>query len=211
MCFSAKWYNGKQITKGWIDYQNKEKGLLKEVWELLDEADIVIAHNGKQFDIPTLIARFLFYGLKPPSPYRVIDTKQEFKKYTKTGSNKLDDLGDYYGLGRKIEHEGFPLWKACMAGDRNAWQKMKKYNKQDVLLLEKIYLKLRPWISNHPNLSMYLEQTSCPKCGSVMGFNKSGFYTNTSTRYQVYRCKNCRGQARSIVNLREFKPGLQNI
>ena len=98
-----------------------------------------------------------------------------------------------------------------MAGDKKAWVKMKKYNAQDVVLLEKVYLCLRPWAKSHPNMSMYQEGVACPKCGSSKGFHRGGVYTNATTQYSVWRCKACRGQSRSLVNLREYKPGLVNI
>ena len=210
MCFSVK--NGEHITKGLPDYQGYKNGseddskLVKELWGLLDRADIVVAQNGDKFDIKKINARFAYYRLPPPSPYRTVDTLKVARKYFAFSSNKLDHLGQFLQLGRKMEHEGFPLWRRCMLGDKKAWKKMKAYNRQDVLLLEKVYYRFLPWISNHPNMAMYNEGKVCPKCSSDKGFKRGGFYTNKTTQYQVWRCKNCGGQARTTLNLRENKP-----
>ena len=96
LSFSVEWlHNGKHITKGLCDYKNYKPGcddydLVMDLWRLLDEADIVIAHNGMDFDCKAIKARFIAHGLKPPSPYRIVDTKREMKKVARFSSNKLD-------------------------------------------------------------------------------------------------------------------------
>src|SRR3546814_6332122 len=44
---------------------------------LLDEADVVIGQNSDRFDLPTINGRALVAGLKPPSPYKTVDTRSE--------------------------------------------------------------------------------------------------------------------------------------
>ena len=146
LSYSAKWLGGKSIVKGWCDFKsNGEKKLVKELWNLFDEADYVIGHNCKSFDIKWCNLKFAYYKLKPPSPYKVIDTKTEAKKYLYLPSYSLNNVSDYFGLGAKLEHQGFSLWKKCIQGDRNAWRIMKKYNLRDVILLEKVFLCLKPF------------------------------------------------------------------
>lgn len=199
LCYAAKWLDKKKImTSKLTDFpsrfkKNKEDdlGVVKELWKLLDEADIVIAHNGVAFDVKKTYARFIYHGLPPPSPFKQIDTIKEARKYFKFNSNRLDDLGAYLGVGRKLEHEGFPLWLKCMQGKKYAWNKMIKYNKQDVLLLERVYEKFKPYITNHPNLGLYKQQDfSCPNCGSKH-LQKRGFNRTKVNMYQRYQCQKC--------------------
>lgn len=209
MCFSAK--SEEHITKGLPDYQGYKKGseddskLVKELWHLLDRAEIVVAQNGDAFDLKKINARFAYYNLPPPSPYRTVDTLKVARKYFAFSSNKLDHLGASLGLGRKLEHEGFPLWRRCMLGDKKAWKKMKAYNKQDVLLLEKVYYRFLPWIKNHPNLDNYSDGTVCPKCGSSKLIRR-GYQFNQTTKYARVHCKNCGGWSRSPLNINEKRP-----
>lgn len=198
LCFAYKWL-GQKVTKvcALPDYSSykknmeDDKNLIKELWELFDEADIIIAHNGDSFDIKMANARFAFHGLPPPSPYRTIDTKKVAKNHFRFNSNKLDDLGNYFGLGRKINTGGFELWKGCMMGDEKSWSLMKKYNVQDVFLLEDIYYKLLPWIVNHPNLNL-TEDTicHCPNCGSNK-IQRRGYGINKTTKYERLHCQDC--------------------
>ena len=147
--------------KGYKPGTENDKQVILEAWRLIDEADIVIAHNGDHFDIRKLNARFAFYNLPPPSPYKTVDTLKIARRYFNFTSNKLDSLGDHLGYGRKLVHTGFNLWKGCMTGDPKSWKHMIDYNKRDVVLLEKIYLHFLPWIKNHPPISF----SDCPNCG----------------------------------------------
>lgn len=143
------------------------------------------------FDQKKTHARFVYHHMSPPSDYKQIDTKKVAKRYFNFNSNKLDDLGEYFKVGRKVNTGGFELWKGCMEGDLKAWAKMKKYNKQDVDLLEKVYLRMRPWMKNHPSIAVVEELfDGCPICGGD-DMQKRGFsYTKTGRR-QRYQCQTC--------------------
>lgn len=196
LSFAYKWLGEKSVKAEAQDTQTEEE-LVAKLHSLLDEADIVIAHNGDQFDQRMANAKFIEFEMDPPSPYRSVDTKKVARRYFRFTSNKLDDLGDKLGLGRKAQTGGFDTWLGCMEGNQTAWNKMKRYNKQDVALLEKIYLRLRPWTENHPNVAVIAnEPDGCPKCGSDELQKRGTRQTNTQT-YQRYQCQGCGGWCRS--------------
>lgn len=171
-----------------------DESLIRDIWKLLDGSDIVCAHHGDNFDLKKLNARFAFYGLNSPSPYRSIDTKKAASRYFKFDSNSLNNLGAYLNVGQKINNGGFDLWVRCMAGDSSAWEEMKVYNAQDVLLLEQVYLKLRPFIANHPDLNAINPTTSTvASCGTCQSSNvtKRGFSLTKLGRKQRYQCTDC--------------------
>lgn len=211
LSWSAKWLEGKIVTKGLDDYQGyksgsrDDKALVKDLHDLFNQADVLIAHNGDQFDIRKANERFLHYGFPPPEPYKTIDTKKVAKKYFYFNSNSLNELGKHLGLGEKVKHPGFQLWLDCKAGLPTAWKLMKKYNKQDVILLEKIYLKLRAWDKSHPNLSSLAEKAVCPKCASSH-LQSRGFAITRAGKYRQFQCTNCGSWGRFIGNERVEKP-----
>lgn len=193
LSYAFKWLGEKKITaRGLPDFglyrkePNNDRELVKSLWKLFDEADIIIAQNGDAFDIKKANARFVEHGLKPPSPYKTIDTKKVAKKYFKFDSNKLDELGRHLGVGRKI-HTDKELWLGCLRGDKKAWQKMLEYNKQDVILLEEVYLKLRGWITNPPQVADYGQ---CPNCGEHH-LQKKGKRRVRNGWKQMYQCMAC--------------------
>lgn len=211
LSFSAKFQGKKIITKGLIDYKgyvrNKEddKALVRDLWHLLDKADIVVAHNGRAFDTKKANARFSFHKMGPPSPYQIVDTKEMSKRHFNFTSNSLNDIADYLGIGHKLETGGFELWKKCMAGDRSAWAKMKKYNAYDVVLLEKVYNRLLPWSKPHPNLSILMEGMVCPRCGSKKLQSRGDARGTMSTVYARFQCQTCGGWGRYNKKLRAIK------
>lgn len=170
-----------------------EKQLVKEIWSLFDAADVLIGHNGDQFDIKKIKAKFLEYGLKPPSPYKSVDTKKIARSQYAFNSNSLNDLAKTLKIGQKIQTGGFQLWLDCMAGNKAAWLRMIKYNKQDVALLEKIYLKMRAWAPSHPNTNMLAgikDRPSCPVCaGSHV--QARGVQVLRKSRRRRYSCVSC--------------------
>lgn len=188
LSFAYKWLGEKRtIAVGTNKFT--EEQLILRLWELFDEADVVIAHNGDAFDQRMVNKKFLEYGLTPPSPYKSIDTLKIAKRYFRLLSNKLDDLGELLKVGRKVKHEGFELWLKCMRGEKAAWAKMLQYNKQDVVLLERVYLRLRPWITNHPNVGDLSQLDGvCPKCESP-NLTKRGFQPTRTGLKQRYVCE----------------------
>lgn len=197
LCFAYKWLGERKVVAAG---QNKfsEEILVRRLHSLFEEADIVIAHNGNSFDVKMCNAKFIEYGLNPPSFYKSIDTKLVAKKYFRFNSNKLDDLGNILGLGRKIQTGGFQLWKGCMSGDKASWAKMLKYNIQDVVLLEKIYLKMRPWMDNHPAINLLVDKPdACPKCGKGPLHKRGTTKTTKVGIFQRYQCQSCGGWSQS--------------
>ena len=211
LSYSAKWLGGKHITKGWIDYEGYKKGnkndkeIVKDIWKLFDEADIIVVQNGKAFDTKSVNSRFIYYHLPPPSPYKIVDTLLENRKLLRMPSYSLDDICAYYDIGRKQEHEGFGLWKKCMAGDEQAWKRMLRYNKHDVTLTEQLYLLVRPYMKAHPNLGNYQNKVVCPKCSS-MDVQFRGYYFGATTQYRKFVCKNCGAWSRTTHNVQKIKP-----
>lgn len=197
LSFAYKWQGEKEVFCITRAGQKTDKALVKKLWKLLNSADIVIAHNGDEFDNKKASAKFLEYGLTPPSPFQSVDTLKVARRYFKLNSNKLNDLGTTLKVGRKVVHTGFDLWLGCMKNDAKSWATMEKYNKQDVVLLEKVYNKLLPWINTHPNVAFIAGSgDGCPKCGSTK-LQSRGFRCTRTSKFQQYQCMSCGGWCRA--------------
>ena len=214
LCYAYSWGEGKVKVVGLNDFDdyvagsNNDYKLAQSLWELLNEADVVIAHNGKQFDIKAVNERFLYHGIEPPSNYQVVDTLLTARNKFKCNSNKLNDLGLKLKLGKKTETGGFALWLGCMAGEEKSWSKMKKYNRQDVVLLRLVYHKLKGWMNNHPNINTIdqtLDKARCSVCGSDHVI-KAGFDPKGTTLRQRWKCLNVHCKANLYTNLKEALP-----
>lgn len=213
LSWSAKWLGDKPDKIMYEDQRKSkditnDKRLIKKLWRLLDEADIVITQNGKMFDHKKINARFVQNGLKPPSTYKHIDTALIARKHFGFTSNKLEYMTDKLCTKyKKLKHKKFPgfeMWVECLAGNKAAWREMEKYNKHDVLALEELYYKLMPW-DNSINFSLYSdsEDMIC-SCGHKK-FKKRGYYYTNAGKYQRYKCKKCGAETRSKDNLFDKK------
>lgn len=175
----------------WAADKKDDSALLEDLWKDLDATDIVIAHNGDKFDIPQIRTRFTILGLKPTSPFQTIDTLRWARNRFNFKSNKLDDLCRDLGIGRKLAHTGFHLWQGCMEGDLKSWQLMKRYNRRDVLLLEELYYRFRPWANVHPNVNRG-GAPRCLRCGSENIKHDGERFTNLRKKDQIH-CLDCGG------------------
>lgn len=206
LSWSAKWLFDDKIMSqrltGREARREDDRRIMRGIWKLLDEADIVIAHNGSTFDLPRLNTRFLLYDMNPPLPYRLIDTLIVSKKVFAFPSNKLTEISKFLGYGGKYKHEGFEMWRKSLDGNEESLQEMETYNKQDVRILEELYLRIRPWIRSHPNVGLYIgsDVTVCPVCGSE-DITWGGFYSTGVSLFQSYRCNKCGAIGRSRVSV----------
>jgi DNA polymerase elongation subunit (family B) len=200
LCWAAKWHGDKEVMFDSV-HQSREKTMLKKIHNLISEADAVVHYNGTRFDIPVLNKEFLLNSMLPPAPYKQIDLLRIVRKEFRFPSNKLDYVAQRLGLGKKTAHEGYQLWVKCMNKDVEAWKVMEKYNKQDVILLEKVYDRLLPWIKSHPNRNLYGGQ-GCPNCGSHR-MQKRGFSYTTTGTFQRFQCTNCGSWSKSTKAIKE--------
>lgn len=199
LCWAAKWHGKKKIYKSalWhypIIYKTNrldESAVLHHLWNLLNEADIVVAHNGDRFDVAKVNAKFFEYGFTPPSPFKTVDTLKVARANFKFSANRLDYIAQLKGVGSKLKTD-FDLWLDVMAGIKKQCKRMMDYNVQDVVLLEEIYTLMLPWITNHPNVGAYGDgkATCCAGCGSEAIHYRGFTYTNAG-KYQRFVCTDC--------------------
>lgn len=200
--WAAKWDHEKKVIQQDIEGKNfyKDKPLLKRVWGLLNEADIVVTQNGIRFDIPRLNAAFIKNGMKPPSSFKHIDIYRLVKKHFGFVSNKLGEVAKELGCkNRKLTDRKFvgnELWIECYKGNRKAWKEMREYNPVDVLVLEEIYHKVIPW-GSPVNFTIYHKGAVC-SCGSKK-FHKNGYSYSNQGRFDRYRCSKCGDELRDKV------------
>lgn len=203
LSYCAKWLGDPNVIYSDLSKAENiadDSQLVAELYELLNQADLVVAQNGKRFDLPKIQARFVMAGYKPPRPFRVIDTMLMAKQQFGFTSNKLEWMTDKLCTTKKRKHEKFPgmeLWNQCLAGNPEAWEEMRLYNIDDVVSLEELYLILRPWYQGHPNVAVFADgkTAACPKCGSKE-LKRDGWTFTQSGKYELYHCSGCGGYSR---------------
>lgn len=206
IAWGAKWlgdppsrliYRSQQNAKNAED----DRAILKELWQLMNEADVVLTQNGAKFDCPKINARFILHGFKPPKPYKQCDVYKELRKVASFTSHSLEYIT--HRINRKYKKltdrrfSGLSLWTACMNGNKAAWAEMKRYNIHDVLSLEEKYMNVRQWLPESASTSYFVEipSTQCKICGEKGHMIRRGVAVKNKFKYQRWQCQICGGWA----------------
>lgn len=193
MCYAYKWLGQKKATFVSRHDFASYKDFVQSLVDLLDEANIVIAHNAVKFDNKMSNTFFVTEGILPPSPFKTVDTLQVARSAFNFPSNSLNDLAEFLGLGSKEKITYADLEDDFMSDHppRRVIRLMSRYNKQDVELLEKIYLTERPYMKTHPNMAALTRQHfACTFCAST-DVQARGYKVFGTGTYQYYRCNTC--------------------
>ena len=195
LSWAAKWLHRPDVFSDVVTTSEamlgNDKRICESVFKLMEEAEVIIAHNGKRFDIRKIQARFLIHGIPRPSPFQVIDTLLESRKNFAHSSHRLDYLGQILVRREKLETD-YKLWKKCLQGCQESLNYMDEYCRNDIFLLEDVYMEIRGWIKSHPNMNLYVETDVpvCPTCASDK-LDYCGEYVTMAGAFRSFRCGTC--------------------
>ena len=187
LCVGYKWL-GKKSCHVLSEWKHGHTDMLERTLKLLGQADAVVTYNGDKYDLKKLQGEFLLYGMPPPPPPTSIDVLKTVKKMGYF-MNRLAFIGPFLGLQGKMEHEGMKLWVKVVNGNKSAQKRMARYCKQDVIVLEELYNRILPYISNHPHLGNQKGDT-CPACGSSH-LQSRGTRRTKHFKIQRLQCQDC--------------------
>lgn len=176
-----------------------DKMLCKELLKSLEGADMWVAHFGKWFDRVMMNTRLVGHGLTPLPPIPMIDTWKICKDNLKLNSNRLATIASWLDLEEKTPLSG-KIWIKAMAGHKPSIKYVVQHCRQDVLVLEQVYEKIRCLSRNHPNVNMVHDQTDgkgpvtakCPICGERK-LRRRGKNIARVRWAQRYQCRECGG------------------
>lgn len=189
ICICWKWSGEKKVHSLAWDNNQSDKEMIENFIPIMNDASEVVAHNGNQFDIKWLRTRCIKHGIPMMPNYTSLDTLKLAQKRFKFNSNRLDYISQFLGLGNKIKTD-YDLWKKVLLdNDRKALKQMIVYCKKDVILLEKIWNKLNPYVLASTNYARYTDQ--CPECSSSKVHIKGYRITASGYRKVQSQCQDC--------------------
>lgn len=211
LCFAAQWMGEKRVLWERRAKNGNTKRLMQIAHGLLSKADVVVTYNGDSFDLPRLYAEFAIHNMPPAPPVYSIDLLQSVKRFGFT-SRRLAHVGPLLKIGEKIRHEGWPLWIGCMNEDNKLWEQMETYNRQDVVLLSRLYDRILPWVKNAfpVSESRGSEHPTCPRCGG-MRIKSFGVRATASYTYRRFQCMRCGGWMRQRTSERGSRTELRTL
>lgn len=204
ICAAWKWEDESRVhavsvaddRKRYDKNPHDDRHVIEKLHSILSQADVIIHHNGDSFDRKWVETRALVHGFQALPPIPSVDTYKIAKSRFYLNSNKLDYIGQLLNVGRKVKTSP-GLWMRVLNGEKKAVQEMVEYNKQDVLLLEAVFNKLKPYAANLPSLELFGNTEGCPRCGSdhIQSRGTHRAITRTYTRLQ---CQSCGGWFRRL-------------
>lgn len=203
LSYSCKWLYEEEIYGDVLTPDEAkigdDKRIVKQLWEFIDHADIIIGYNSIKFDEKKMMTRFIQNGLNPPSPHKSIDLYRAVKNKFGFTYNKMDYVNQVLKIKMKLPNDGMELWLKAINGVKKALTAMLIYNKQDVEITEYLYSRLLKWIPNHPNIGLYFDddRAVCHKCGSTDLHKTKGKLVTSASVFNVYKCNNCGSVSRN--------------
>lgn len=193
ICACYKWEGSDEV--GFLTWNNGDDGeLVYRLYDILMSADEVIGHNGDNYDLKWFRTRCLYHGILNMPDIKSIDTLKLSRKSFRFNSNRLDYIGQFLKLGKKMETGGFELWKNIISkNDQQSLDKMVSYCKQDVILLEKVYNKLSGYTKPKTHLGVLngKSKCSCPKCASEKTYSRGNLISALGTEKKKMQCMDC--------------------
>lgn len=193
ICIGYKWEGDSKVHVIRWDKNKCDKSMLAEFLEVANEADELVAHFGNNFDLPWFRTRVLFHGLSPTPIYKTVDTKALASKYFYFNSNKLDYISKFLGFGGKLKTD-YKMWiDITMHNDRKSLDKMCKYCGVDVVRLEQVFKKIKPFVRprTHAGVYMHKDKWTCSICGSDnVKVSKRRVSANGTVSWQ-FQCLDC--------------------
>lgn len=193
ICICYKWEGEEVVYSLEWDKKKCDKRLLTEFIKVANHSDEMIGHNGDKFDLTWIRTRCLLHDIPMFPKYTTIDTLKIARQQFRFNSNRLNYIAQYLGIGQKIPTE-FGLWKdVLLKNDREALSRMVEYCKQDVILLEQVYGKLK---NHYPHKTHYgvifnQDRGTCPECGSDDLVKQKHIVKASGAKYIKYQCKTC--------------------
>lgn len=202
ICAAWKWYDSSDVEFAAEWEVGGYDGFMRQVWEVFNDADLIIGHNADRFDARHLMGGWAEMGLPAPSPYKVIDTLKIARGTFAYESNTLDALNKRLGIDAKTDKYDVKVARAAVNGDKNAQEALSAYNRGDIIASEALFDRLRPFAKGIPHLGMWTDdELACPSCGSTMTATGKTVHANVQ-KYEHLRCDNCGAHARGTARLK---------
>lgn len=175
-----------------------DKRLVERFAKVYNHCDYSVGHYSSRFDLPMIRTKLLKWGLPPLPPKPHIDTWWVARRELKLHSNRLAVLQDFLGCTAAKTPLKPDDWIQAAHGSKDALEYIVEHCRQDVLVLEEVFVKLRPLAKEEPNRVLFVPDAadSCQSCGSGR-LTKQGYRVAKSRRYQQYQCQDCGRWCRS--------------
>lgn len=130
------------------DKINTDKRIVKSLIDCLGDFDVITHYFGDYFDVPFIRSRCLKHRIKFPEygSLYTVDVWRWAKRNLKLHSNRLESVAQHLGVNCKTKLDT-NKWIRGTMGDMKSIEYIHKHNVKDVITLEKVYTRMKPYSS----------------------------------------------------------------
>lgn len=200
----AKWYEKPELIQLAEWDKGGRKRFLRNVHQLMSQADIIVGHNLDNADVPWLAGDlYIEAGLPPLPPFKTVDTLKVLRRQFKSGApfKSLDAMCQILGIPAKTDrYDREAMERAVNEKSVEDRERLVAYCCGDVVASQALYDYLRPFISNHPTLFIDGKDnlTTCHRCGGDTEPIPRRYVASVLT-YSMRRCVRCGGHSRISI------------
>jgi hypothetical protein len=196
----AKWYDSPDVIRLAEWDKGGRKRFLRNVYDLMAEADIIVGHNVDRADVPWLKGDMhIEAGLPPLPPFKTVDTLKVMRREFGSGApfKSLDAFCKIVGHPGKTDKYDRESMERAVDGSVEDREREIDYCAGDVLATQWLYDWLRPHIKNHPALFVDGSDslTTCNRCGHETETTAKRYVANVLT-YSMRKCTRCSAYSR---------------
>lgn len=142
-----KVFRADTLNKKWSKCRSDDSAVVLAIAEELKQYQVLVGHNAKWFDLPFIRSRLMRWGLPPFPEPRLIDPLLIARNHLRHKFNGLDSLAKFLGVkDQKTDVLGDTWMRASLDGDRKAMDEIVEHCRLDVLILERVFVKLRAYM-----------------------------------------------------------------
>jgi hypothetical protein len=176
---------------------------VRDFLRVYESADMTVAYNGILFDRPYLLAKCLEHKLPIPPNVPMQDPYFCVKANLRISRKSLQNTAYFLKLGNEKTPVEGKIWKKAGAGDAKSIKYIVDHCVADVLVLEELYVYLRPLMRTHWRLGGTLGQ--CRFCSSFKLQSRGTLMTKNKGEVRRVQCMECGGwdqrTAKEILSL----------
>lgn len=210
ICWAAQWSDSKKIigasvlddNKSFIKDPTDDYHVIRKLYELIKDADVIVGHNMAKFDWKKFMARVTFHKMLPIDPPKIIDTMLMAKAIGSYDSYSLNFLCRYHGLPNKAPNRGNDLWNDVaifalqkdLKNLRKCITEMVVYCAHDVTAVKALYEFLLPYAPQRFRINQNLFHADgvdgCPCCKGDK-LQHRGYRMTITGKYERFQCMDC--------------------
>lgn len=127
--------------------RGNDRETVKQIAEVLEDHDVLVAHNGSRFDMPFLRTRMARWKMRRLPDIKIVDPLSIAWRKLRLTRNSLGNIADHIGIEDKKTPLDMSVWMdAILNGTRASMNKIVEHCEADVVVLAGVLELVKPYV-----------------------------------------------------------------